>query len=134
MLYGRIGFQYRTDDKIVVTISAAGVCHSENFLSRQFCKRSVIVVCLAENFILVTKREIRVAHCMPRNLMPLIERYLSSLYLVVAYAIVSGGTAVMHDVEGYRRIPNKRIQGWGQGLALAFLSELYLNGEQYLVQ
>ena len=40
----------------------------------------------------------------------------------------------MHDVEGYRRIPNKRIQGWGQGLALVFLSELYLNGEQYLVQ
>lgn len=44
---------------------------------------------------------------------------------------VSSGTAVMNDAEGYRRIPNKRIQGWGQGLALAFLAELstYLDSE-----
>ena len=34
---------------------------------------------------------------------------------------VSGGTAVMKDVEGYRGISKKWIQGWGQGLALAFL-------------
>ena len=34
---------------------------------------------------------------------------------------VSGGTAVMKDVEGYRGISKRWIQGWGQGLALAFL-------------
>jgi unsaturated rhamnogalacturonyl hydrolase len=37
---------------------------------------------------------------------------------------VSGGTAVMPDLESYRQIPRKRVQGWGQGLALAFLSAL----------
>lgn len=35
---------------------------------------------------------------------------------------VSGGTAVMNDREGYRNIPNRWIQGWGQGLALALFS------------
>ncbi len=34
---------------------------------------------------------------------------------------VSGGTAVMIDREGYRNVPKTWIQGWGQGLALAFL-------------
>lgn len=34
---------------------------------------------------------------------------------------VSGGTAVMRDIEGYRGISRRWIQGWGQGLALAFL-------------
>ncbi len=43
---------------------------------------------------------------------------------------VSGGTAVMPDVEAYRRIPRKRVQGWGQGLALAFLSALLLSGRK----
>ncbi len=38
---------------------------------------------------------------------------------------VSGGTAVMKDREGYRQIPKAYIQGWGQGLVLALLSELY---------
>lgn len=37
---------------------------------------------------------------------------------------VSAGTAVMEDAEGYRNVPDKRIQGWGQGLTLTFLSEL----------
>ncbi len=37
---------------------------------------------------------------------------------------VSGGTAVMKTVEAYRQVPNKRVQGWGQGLSLAFLSIL----------
>ncbi|MBN2982197.1 MULTISPECIES: glycoside hydrolase family 88/105 protein [Cohnella] len=37
---------------------------------------------------------------------------------------VSAGTAVMEDAEGYKGVPDKRIQGWGQGLTLAFLSEL----------
>lgn len=37
---------------------------------------------------------------------------------------VSGGTAVMKDREGYRTIPREWAQGWGQGLALAFLSDM----------
>jgi unsaturated rhamnogalacturonyl hydrolase len=37
---------------------------------------------------------------------------------------VSAGTAVMTDAEGYKKIPKKRVQGWGQGLALAFLSSI----------
>ncbi|MBB6634463.1 glycoside hydrolase family 88/105 protein [Cohnella thailandensis] len=35
---------------------------------------------------------------------------------------VSGGTAVMKDIEGYLGIDRKWAQGWGQGLALALLS------------
>ncbi|MEK5023498.1 glycoside hydrolase family 88/105 protein [Paenibacillus sp. FSL M7-1046] len=35
---------------------------------------------------------------------------------------VSGGTAVMNDLSGYLNIDRKWAQGWGQGLALAFLS------------
>lgn len=35
---------------------------------------------------------------------------------------VSGGTAVMKDRDGYRNISRSWTQGWGQGLALAFLS------------
>jgi unsaturated rhamnogalacturonyl hydrolase len=37
---------------------------------------------------------------------------------------VSAGTAVMKDIEGYKQVPRKRIQGWGQGLTLAFLTAL----------
>ena len=40
---------------------------------------------------------------------------------------VSAGTAVMRDKEGYRGIPKQWIQGWGQGLALAFFSTLLLS-------
>ena len=40
---------------------------------------------------------------------------------------VSGGTAVMNDREGYRGIPRDYIQGWGQGLALAFFSTLLVS-------
>ncbi len=35
---------------------------------------------------------------------------------------VSGGTAVMKDRDGYRNISKDWIQGWGQGLALAFFA------------
>lgn len=38
---------------------------------------------------------------------------------------VSGGTAVMRDKEGYRAVSRSWIQGWGQGLALAFLAAVY---------
>jgi unsaturated rhamnogalacturonyl hydrolase len=37
---------------------------------------------------------------------------------------VSGGTAVMRDLAGYRAISRKWTQGWGQGLGLAFLAAL----------
>ncbi|XEC93538.1 glycoside hydrolase family 88 protein [Paenibacillus tarimensis] len=37
---------------------------------------------------------------------------------------VSAGTAVMHTVEGYKETSKKRVQGWGQGLALVFFSDL----------
>ncbi|WP_411346678.1 glycoside hydrolase family 88 protein [Paenibacillus sp. WLX1005] len=37
---------------------------------------------------------------------------------------VSAGTAIMNDIDGYREVPEKRIQGWGQGLTLAFLAQL----------
>lgn len=35
---------------------------------------------------------------------------------------VSTGTAVMNSEDGYRNTSKKRIEGWGQGLALAFFS------------
>lgn len=37
---------------------------------------------------------------------------------------VSAGTAVMKDLDGYRNISRKWIQGWGQGMALAFFAAL----------
>ena len=42
---------------------------------------------------------------------------------------VSGGTAVMRDRDGYRNISRAWTQGWGQGLALAFLAEVYNSGK-----
>ncbi|MBO5354181.1 MAG: glycoside hydrolase family 88 protein [Lachnospiraceae bacterium] len=42
---------------------------------------------------------------------------------------VSGGTAVMNDVESYCGISKDWIQGWGQGLALAFFSTLLVSGD-----
>lgn len=43
---------------------------------------------------------------------------------------VSAGTAVMNDDEGYKSVPYKRIQGWGQGLTLVFLAELLKSSKQ----
>lgn len=42
---------------------------------------------------------------------------------------VSGGTAVMNDRDGYRNISRAWTQGWGQGLALAFLSLVLEQGK-----
>lgn len=42
---------------------------------------------------------------------------------------VSGGTAVMRDVAGYCGISKRWIQGWGQGLALAFFSLVLVSGD-----
>lgn len=41
---------------------------------------------------------------------------------------VSAGTAVMKDRDGYLGIPHKWTQGWGQGLALAFLAAILESG------
>lgn len=43
---------------------------------------------------------------------------------------VSGGTAVMKDAKGYKEVPKSWIQGWGQGLALAFLCSYIESMEQ----
>ena len=57
------------------------------------------------------------------------ERAFKQLSCIIteqgAVAGVSAGTAVMHCLEDYRNVPCKRVQGWGQGLALSFLAELY---------
>ncbi|MBP3567780.1 MAG: glycoside hydrolase family 88 protein [Lachnospiraceae bacterium] len=42
---------------------------------------------------------------------------------------VSGGTAIMNDVTAYCGISKDWIQGWGQGLALAFFSTLLVSGD-----
>ena len=38
---------------------------------------------------------------------------------------VSEGTAVMPDLNGYQSVPRERPQGWGQGLALAYLADIW---------
>jgi unsaturated rhamnogalacturonyl hydrolase len=43
---------------------------------------------------------------------------------------VSTGTAVMNTAEGYRTTSKKRIEGWGQGLALAFFSHVLTKANQ----
>lgn len=40
---------------------------------------------------------------------------------------VSAGTGVMLTAEDYKNVPKKRIQGWGQGLTLAFLAAILEN-------
>ncbi len=64
--------------------------------------------------------------------LPLHGKYLARAYSGIRENVsadgsvlnVSGGTAVMPDAEAYRQIPRKRVQGWGQGLTLAFLAAL----------
>jgi len=43
---------------------------------------------------------------------------------------VSGGTAVMNDRDGYCNIPKTWMQGWGQGLALTFLTAVLETSEK----
>ncbi|GAE32642.1 glycoside hydrolase family 88/105 protein [Alkalihalobacillus hemicellulosilyticus] len=43
---------------------------------------------------------------------------------------VSTGTAVMNTVEGYLQTSKKRIEGWGQGLALTFFSHVLLRNKK----
>jgi unsaturated rhamnogalacturonyl hydrolase len=53
-----------------------------------------------------------------------IQGILEQITEVGTVTQVSAGTAVMRDVLGYKQVPCKRVQGWGQGLALSFLSAL----------
>jgi unsaturated rhamnogalacturonyl hydrolase len=61
---------------------------------------------------------------------PLHTQYVQSAYGGILENIsedgrllnVSGGTAVMRNLDGYRNISKKWTQGWGQGLGLAFLA------------
>ncbi|OXM86916.1 glycoside hydrolase family 88/105 protein [Paenibacillus rigui] len=55
---------------------------------------------------------------------PAIEGILSRISPDGSVLGVSAGTAVMKDIDGYKGVPHKRVQGWGQGLALTFLSSL----------
>lgn len=73
-----------------------------------------------------------IAAAMIRNDNPLHIPYVRKAYAAILQNItadgrvlnVSGGTAVMNDLEGYRRISRSWTQGWGQGLALAFLAAI----------
>lgn len=49
---------------------------------------------------------------------------LSQIKLDGTVKNVSAGTAVMLSAKDYKRVPIKRIQGWGQGLTLDFLATL----------
>lgn len=60
-----------------------------------------------------------------------IEGILSQITEDGSVMNVSAGTAVMNDQQGYRDVAHKRVQGWGQGLTLAFLAEL-LNAKKRL--
>jgi len=42
---------------------------------------------------------------------------------------VSTGTAVMNTVQGYHETSKKRIEGWGQGLALTFFSHVLIRNK-----
>jgi unsaturated rhamnogalacturonyl hydrolase len=53
-----------------------------------------------------------------------LEAILSNITANGTVTNVSAGTAVMDDAEGYMGVSTKRIQGWGQGLVLAFLAHL----------
>jgi len=73
-----------------------------------------------------------IAAAMLSNRNPLHTGAVSSAYTGIMKNIsddgrllnVSGGTAIMRDITGYRKISRKWTQGWGQGLGLAFLTGL----------
>lgn len=73
-----------------------------------------------------------IAAAMVRNGNPLHLKYINKSVVGIGMHIsedgrvldVSGGTAVMKDRDGYHNISRDWIQGWGQGLALAFYSEV----------
>lgn len=73
-----------------------------------------------------------IAAAMVYNANPLHTEYIQKAYPSILENItedgrvlnVSGGTAVMNDLDGYRSISRTWIQGWGQGLVLAFLAAI----------
>lgn len=73
-----------------------------------------------------------IAAAMINNNNPLHSKYIQKAWKGILQNIsedgrvmnVSGGTAVMKDRDGYRKVPKEWMQGWGQGLALAFLTDL----------
>ena len=73
-----------------------------------------------------------IAAAMVLNGNPLHTEYIHRAYTAILENIsedgrvlhVSGGTAVMNDLDGYRSISRTWTQGWGQGLALAFLAAI----------
>jgi unsaturated rhamnogalacturonyl hydrolase len=73
-----------------------------------------------------------IAAAMINNQNPLHSKYVQKALIGILSNIskdgrvlnVSGGTAVMNDKEGYKNVPKTWMQGWGQGLALAFFSDL----------
>jgi unsaturated rhamnogalacturonyl hydrolase len=73
-----------------------------------------------------------IAAAMVNNGNPLHGKYINKAAEGILWSIaetgrvlnVSGGTAVMNDRAGYLGVPKRWAQGWGQGLALAFLSAL----------
>ncbi|WP_083378567.1 glycoside hydrolase family 88/105 protein [Enterococcus timonensis] len=72
-----------------------------------------------------------IAAAMKINNNPLHQKFVEKAFVGILGNIsetgrvenVSAGTAVMRDELGYREITKKWLQGWGQGLALAFLAE-----------
>jgi unsaturated rhamnogalacturonyl hydrolase len=68
---------------------------------------------------------------------PLHQNYMAKAYEGILANIdedgsvrnVSAGTAVMYSVDDYKVISKKRVQGWGQGLTLAYLVALIQNQE-----
>jgi len=80
-----------------------------------------------------------IAAAMVRNDNPLHAEYIVKAYPAILDNIttdgrvlnVSGGTAVMKDLDGYRKISRSWTQGWGQGLALAFLSAIVKTEEPH---
>lgn len=73
-----------------------------------------------------------IAAALKLNGHPLHNRFIEKAYKGILANIdedgsvrnVSAGTAVMHSAEDYKLVPRKRVQGWGQGLTLAFLATL----------
>ena len=83
-----------------------------------------------ETSYLETSASAGIAAALVLNGLPLHQKYVQRALDGIAANIaadgsvrnVSGGTAVMIDVQGYKDVPRKRVQGWGQGLVLAFLA------------
>ena len=81
-----------------------------------------------------------IAAAMLYNRNPLHTDYVNKAYAGIMSNIddsgsllnVSGGTAVMRDIQGYRDISRNWTQGWGQGLALAFLISV-LTGNEFQI-